>query len=335
MTTGRWSANPGTSAAMSAFLIDTDITATSMSLAASAPQPIYGRPVTITATITAVLPGSTTPTGTVTFVDGYTTLGTGRLSTVDGVTTATLTTSSLGVGSNSITATYPGDANFLASASNPLDESVVPNSSIKLAPPGLAVFGQKTTLTATVSALGSSLGAPTGTVTFKDGGATLGTAKLSTAKGVTTATFTTAGLAVGTHTITAVYCGNGKITASVSNAAAETVAKAETTIAAVASPDLWVSGQPVTLTATVSATAPGGGLPTGIVIFKDGKKTLGAGTLSLVKGLPTATLTSKSLAAGSRVVTAIYCGDGNFAGSTSLLLHQTPSVPAVPTIARW
>jgi uncharacterized protein YjbI with pentapeptide repeats len=45
-------------------------------------------------------------------------------------------------------------------------------------------------------------------VTFKDGSSVLGTGTLSTANGVTTATLTTTGLALGIHTITAAYNGD-------------------------------------------------------------------------------------------------------------------------------
>jgi uncharacterized repeat protein (TIGR01451 family) len=69
---------------------------------------------------TATVAGSS-PTGTVTFKDGATTLGTGAL---DGAGRATFTTSSLSVGSHSITAAYGGDTNNAASTSTALDQSV-------------------------------------------------------------------------------------------------------------------------------------------------------------------------------------------------------------------
>ena len=50
--------------------------------------------------------------------------GTGTLSVVDGVDQAAFTTSSLAVGSHSITAVYGGDANFTASTSTALTQSV-------------------------------------------------------------------------------------------------------------------------------------------------------------------------------------------------------------------
>jgi hypothetical protein len=72
-----------------------------------------------------------------------------------------------------------------------------------------AILGESVTFTATVT---SSVGTATGNVTFLDGSTNLGTATLSA--GV--ATFTTATLAVGTHSITAMYAGATNILASTS-----------------------------------------------------------------------------------------------------------------------
>ncbi len=65
-----------------------------------------GQAVTLTATVAVTAPGTATPTGTVSFFAGVQLLGTSPLSG----TTATLTTTAIPVGSNSITAVYNGDA---------------------------------------------------------------------------------------------------------------------------------------------------------------------------------------------------------------------------------
>lgn len=72
-----------------------------------------GQPVTFTDTVCGA-----TPTGSVTFADGGTTLGTGALAPGggSGCSQATFTTSSLAVGSHSITATYSGDSKNAASS---------------------------------------------------------------------------------------------------------------------------------------------------------------------------------------------------------------------------
>ena len=80
-----------------------------------------GQSVTFTAAITAVSPGAGTPSGIVTFYDnGSTMLGTGTLT--GGVTTFTTTT--LPLGSNSITAVYSGDTDFSTSTSVAVSQTV-------------------------------------------------------------------------------------------------------------------------------------------------------------------------------------------------------------------
>jgi hypothetical protein len=102
---------------------------TTTSVASSANPQIEGLPVTLTAAVTPGPDGfPSPPTGTVTFYDNGTEIGTGTVSTTAGVSTAMLTTSSLALGSNPITASYDGDSSYAASpASSPaLDETITP-----------------------------------------------------------------------------------------------------------------------------------------------------------------------------------------------------------------
>src|SRR5205807_7955335 len=64
-------------------------------------------------------------TGTVTFYDSSVILGAGTLSTTNDITTATFSSSSLALGSRSITASYSGDSNFDSSTSAVLTETVL------------------------------------------------------------------------------------------------------------------------------------------------------------------------------------------------------------------
>jgi hypothetical protein len=89
-----------------------------------------------------------------------------------------------------------------------------------------SVFGQSVTFTATVAPADSCGGAM---VTFLlDGTTTLGTATLN---GSGQATLTTAALSAGTHTITAVFAGDGAFLASTSAAFTQTVLSAQQEIA--------------------------------------------------------------------------------------------------------
>ena len=73
-----------------------------------------GQTITITATVSAKAPGSGTPTGSVDFYDTTTNDDLGKVTLSGGV--ASLSTTMLSPGSHSITVTYSGDTNFLASS---------------------------------------------------------------------------------------------------------------------------------------------------------------------------------------------------------------------------
>jgi hypothetical protein len=121
-------------------LINTSLTATATALTSSPNPSTSGQAVTFTATVTAQ-PGfyKGTPTGTVSFYDGTTNIGNSNLNS-SGV--ATLTTSTLSVGTHSITATYNGDTNF-ASSTSPVLYQVVQGAIASLSP-GSLNFGNQT-----------------------------------------------------------------------------------------------------------------------------------------------------------------------------------------------
>jgi len=95
------------------------------------------------------------------------------------------------------------------------------------------------------------------------------------------------------------------------------VNKAASSTSVVSSNSASNRGAPVTFTATVMSSATG--TPTGTVTFQDAATTLGTGTLSG----GTATFTTSGLGTGAHSITAIYGGDANFTGSTSVVLTQT------------
>jgi hypothetical protein len=76
---------------------------------------LLSQQITFTTKVAAKAPATGTPTGTVDFYDGTTKIGSGTLNNAG---TATFTTSSLAVGSHSITAVYEGDSNFKGSDSS-------------------------------------------------------------------------------------------------------------------------------------------------------------------------------------------------------------------------
>ena len=114
------------------------IPGTGDTLTANPTNPITGTPVVLTFTIPTV-PGATPPTGTVTFTVGGVTLGTGTITTTNGVSTATLTTTALPTGTDTVVATYPGDGNYGAAAPTTV-VTVTPNDfKISVTPLNIAV----------------------------------------------------------------------------------------------------------------------------------------------------------------------------------------------------
>ncbi len=191
----------------------------------------YGQAVTLVAQVNPVSPAFGLRTGMVTFMDGTNVLGTGTLSKWG---TASFTTSSLSVGTHSLTAVYSGDTNFAGSTSTALAEVVnkgyAHTTVITSAQP--VQVGQSVTFTA---AVGSSVAvAPTGSVEFLDNGAALGTVPLSGGL----ASFSTSTLTVGYHRITALYLGDANYNAS-------------------SSPAVWQAVNATTQTATGTATGSG------------------------------------------------------------------------------
>jgi len=286
---------------------------TSTAVSSSLNPSTAGDSVTFTATVTGA--GAT---GTVVFFDGATSLGSGTLNASG---QATLSTSALVAGTHSITAAYQGDATFEPSTSPVLTQTVngVPTSTIVQSSLNPASFGQSITFTATVS---SGSGTPSGTVTFFDGAAAIGSGSLSAGH----ATFTTPDLPAGVHTITASYGANATFAASTSPALAQSVTQASTTTTLASSANPAGVGQSITFTATVNTAVAT--TPTGAVLFKDGTSTIGSGTLN---SAGQASFSTSSLALGTHSITAAYQGDINFISSTSAAVSQAVNQPTATT----
>ena len=123
------SSNCGATSGELGVLLNITLTPTATALASSPNPSSPGQSVTFTATVTFPTGfGKGTPTGTVTFFDGTTNIGNPALT--GGV--ATLTTSTLAVGTSSITATYSGDTNF-ATSTSPAVQQVVQAAGFTLA----------------------------------------------------------------------------------------------------------------------------------------------------------------------------------------------------------
>jgi len=195
--------------------------AATATLLASSPNPsTSGDHVTFTAVVQADGVTADDATGTMTFfLDGATTLGDAGVT--NGV--ASLGTTALADGLRRITARYSGDATYVPSVGGLTQVVLLPGqeaTTTVLESSGNPSLGGGTIgFTATVQASGSTAGEAGGMVTFKDGGVTLGTSMLSHGKAV----FRTGALAVGTHSVTAEYGGDGSYGPSVSAALPQVV----------------------------------------------------------------------------------------------------------------
>ncbi len=265
-----------------------------------------GQTVTFTATVTPAA-----ATGTVSFYDGSTLLSSATLT--NGV--ATYSSSSLALGTHSITADYSGSSSYGASYSSAVSEVIKGSTSVTLASSlNPSTAGSAVTFTASVTP-----SAATGNVQFLDGSTVLGTVTLSNGS----ASLTTSSLAAGTHSITAAYTGSTTYNAATSSVLSEVV-KANSSVALSSSLNPATSGSSVTFTAVVSPSTA-----TGTVQFLDGTTVLGTATLAS----GSAAFTTSSLSQGSNSITASYSGDANDTASVSTALTETinPPAPSAPS----
>jgi len=274
---------------------------TTTSLIASPNPSIFGQSVTLTATV-----APSAVTGTVTFSDGSSALG---MSTIGAGGVATLSTSSLLVGTHQLSASYSGNSSYGPSTSSALTQTVnsgaTATTTVVTSSKNPSAYGDSVTFTATVNSTSA-----TGTVTFKDGATTLGSTTLTSGSG----TLMTSSLTAGTHLIIAVYSGDGTFAGSTSAALSQTVNKANTATTLTANPLSSKRAQTVTFTANVGPSTA-----TGTISFFDASTLLGTGTLTAGK----ATFSTSRLAIGVHSITAKYGGDSNYNPSSSNAVTET------------
>jgi hypothetical protein len=246
------------------------------------------------------------------------------------ISNPTVTWTASGLGSVSTTGLYTAPASGAGSATVTARSGATGNSAaitIAKATPRITlassassvVFGQAVTFIATVTGSATN---PTGLVTFYDGGTVLGTAPLN-ASG--TAELTTMGLTLNGNPIRASYSGDVNFLGASSGVSSVTFTRAATQI--VFAPQFVHKKKKlvsVNLTLQIRPTAPGAGVPTGIVTF-EGKRARAKekllGTAKLSGGSVTLAVKPKSVR--KQVVTIIYGGDADF-------LSSMETIPRLP-----
>ena len=211
---------------------------TTTSISSNSSSIMYGQILAFTATVQGAH-GS--PSGLVRFLDGTNVLGTATLTSGG---TGMLSVSALAIGTHAITAVYAATPNSASSTSPTLSEVIQPapatTSTILFSTANPVPTGQNVTFKASVTKTLQSSQPPTGTVTFLDGNAVLGTAALD---GTGVASFSTSSLDAGTHDLTARYAGDAMAQGSVSAGMAEVVSQSQTGSSA----SFTISAAPVTV----------------------------------------------------------------------------------------
>jgi uncharacterized protein (TIGR03437 family) len=304
----------------SAIVVAISKAPTSVTLAVTAAQ--IGQPMTIRAVPKVVSPSVGTPGGPVTFTNGDTPIAGCAAVAIGKDGTATCLATFTQLSNVTINATYNGDANTLPStASTPLAVGKVVAGIYSASTPSAPVYGAPVTIN--VLMLGASgVATPTGNVTLSDGGATLATVDVGSDGKASIVVPGTAGgtplapLAVGTHSIVAVY--NGDSNYLIATAATLTVAVGKAATAVALTSTSARTGQPVTLTAAVSVVSPGAATLTGTVDFTSGGKAI-SGCTGVALQNAAAVCTTTISQSGDYTVTANYNGDANTAASTATL----------------
>ncbi len=198
---------------------------TTLASSASDPSnpPVYGQPITFTATISLPNAAYGTPTGSVDFCDETTGTDLGTVAqltnSLDGTYGAALSVANLDVEDHYVTATYSGDSTFASSASDPYDQEVPAGTTSVTVPTSATYASGLVQLHATVSVV-TGEGTPTGSVEFYNGATDLGA---GTAGSAGQWSLTTSAVPPGNQTITAVYSGDDSFSGSQSTATVNVV----------------------------------------------------------------------------------------------------------------
>ena len=185
-------------------------------------------------------------------------------------------------------------------------------------------------------------GAATGTITFKSGTSTIGTAALAS-DGV--AELQTGSVPAGNDSLTASFAGDSSFQANTSSPVALNVQPGVTEMQLTTGAGTYNVGASVAMTATFVDQYSNkhldsiGAAPTGTVTFKDGSTTLATVPVSATAGSATAYVTGSAnytatkLSWGGHSLSAVYNGDSNYAASATGLPAYVYINGATPKLA--
>jgi hypothetical protein len=257
----------------------------------------------------AVTGSGATPTGTVTITGGGYTSSAAKLS--GGSATITIPANSLSVGSDTLTASYSGDASYAPATGTTPPSSPVTVTPAPIAPtvsvtPASATANTGATLSVPVTVTGSGA-TPTGTIILSGGGYTSSAATL--VSGSYTFTIPSNSLSAGTDTLTAKYSGDSVYLAG-SATASVTVTQSAYSLKAT-SPASVNAGTPATSTVTVSTT------------------TSYSGTIALACALTTSPTGATDLPSCAVSTPSITLGSGSASATSTVTITSVATTTAM------
>ncbi len=290
-----------------------------LSLLSSAPTSVATKAVTFTLSASAA---KGIPTGSVTFLDGAAVIGTASL---DAYGSASMAVTTLALGTHGIVAEYAGDGSNAAATSATLKQVIRQGytSTSAASDNSSTLVGSTVILRASVTSLDGLT--PAGTVSFRSGNLTLGTASLQ-ADG--TAVLALANLLAGNYNVIATYNGDTNDATSNSAGLTQSVDRLSTTASLTTSAVSLNAGASLRLVTQVKIASglTAFGAISGTVTFTDNGLVLGSATVSSDGSAP---FNAINLTVGTHTLVATYGGDLNYgmsSASRAQTVVQTASV---------
>lgn len=328
--------DPDFTASMSALFVQTVNQASSAItvLSKSVDPTVTGQPYTVNVTVSAVAPGMGEPTGTVTVDDGdgvacMAALTPGAPGSNMSTGSCMITSQSNGVPAKTLSASYPGDTNFL-NAANMVAHTVNPattTTTITSDAPDPSDITTAYTVNVTVMTTAPGMGEPTGSVTVDDGSGTATTCLALLVAGAPGSNMSTGSCLLLTtvrspmagFTLAATYNGDPDFAVSVGNDQHVVTGIASTTTITADVPDPTIFGEPYTVSVQV-VSASLLFTPSGTVTVDDGIGGTCVAAIAGALGTSTGSCMIASMPAVTPVtlnLTATYPGDPTFEPSAS------------------
>jgi len=292
---------------------------TTTTIVSDLPDPSeVGQPYTVSVQVRTLAGNTATPGGQVAVSDG-----TGQtcqiVSLVNGDGSCQLT--SVSVGNKTLSASYAGAINFVASSDTEAHTVVAATTitTITSDAPDPSLPGQNYVVAVTVT---SGAGTPTGSVAVSDGAGANCNITLSGGGG----SCQLASATLGNKTLTASYTPSSQAFAASNDTEAHVVALAATTTTITSdAPDPSNVGQAYLVQVSVTSQS---GTPTGAVAINDGSG--GSCNANLSNGVALCQIVSTS--GGNKTLTASYAGDASFSGSNDTEAHTVAAIATTTTI---